>query len=138
MNAAAPISLVTDANRGIGRATVRQLAGPGHTVLLCARWPEDTESAAESLAGLPQRLDVTAPELVRALAHSVEAEFGRPHVLVNLAAINCDTHAHAVDLDEICHTLETILFGAWPRSSVPCCAVRRTPGSSTSPANPAH
>ncbi|MFJ3792499.1 SDR family oxidoreductase [Kitasatospora sp. NPDC090091] len=123
MSTDAPVSLVTGANRGIGRETARQLAGLGHTVLLCARRQEDAERAAAELTDLawpagtvlPRRLDVTDGDGLHALARAVEAEFGRLDVLVNNAAINYDTAARAtdVDLDEVRHTLETNLFGAW-------------------------
>ncbi|RZB17152.1 SDR family oxidoreductase [Streptomyces sp. F001] len=120
MSTVAPVSLVTGANRGIGRETARQLAVLGHTVLLCARRLEDAERAADDLAGLPgtvlpRRLDVTDPAGVRALARSVEGDFGRLDVLVNNAAINYDTAARAVDVDieEVHRTLESNLFGAW-------------------------
>ncbi|MFE5092610.1 SDR family oxidoreductase [Streptomyces sp. NPDC056638] len=121
MSTGAPVSLVTGANRGIGRETARQLATLGHTVLLCARRPEDAEQAVAGLAPgvpgtlLPHRLDVADADSVRALAHSVEAEFGRLDVLVNNAAINYDTAQRALfaDLDDVRLTLETNLFGAW-------------------------
>lgn len=121
MSTAAPVSLVTGGNRGIGRETARQLAGLGHTVLLSARRPEDAERAVADLAVgvtgtlLPCRLDVTDADDIRALARRVEEEFGHLDVLVNNAAINYDTSQRAVsaDLDEVRHTLETNLFGAW-------------------------
>ncbi|MGI5341158.1 SDR family NAD(P)-dependent oxidoreductase [Streptomyces sp. CA-181903] len=121
MNTAAPVSLVTGANRGIGRETARQLAALGHTVLLCARRREDAERAVADLAPgvpgtlLPRRLDVTDVDGVRTLARGVEEEFGHLDVLVNNAAVNYDTarHAASVDLDEVRRTLETNLFGAW-------------------------
>ncbi|GAA0318302.1 SDR family oxidoreductase [Streptomyces polychromogenes] len=121
MSTAAPVSLVTGGNRGIGRETARQLAGLGHTVLLSARRPEDAERAVAELAPgvpgtlLPRRLDVTDADDVRALARRVDEEFGRLDVLVNNAAVNYDTarRAVSVDLDEVRQTLETNLFGAW-------------------------
>ncbi|MFF3020949.1 SDR family oxidoreductase [Streptomyces sp. NPDC057939] len=121
MGTASPVSLVTGANRGIGRETARQLAELGHTVLLCARRPEDAEHTVAGLAPevsgtlLPHQLDVTDTDSVRALAHKVDAEFGRLDVLINNAAINYDTAQRAVfaDLDEVRRTLETNLFGAW-------------------------
>ncbi|WP_282697294.1 SDR family oxidoreductase [Streptomyces sp. CC208A] len=121
MDTIAPVSLVTGANRGIGRETARQLAALGHTVLLCARRPEDAERAVAGLAPgvsgtlLPRRLDVTDADGVRVLAREVEAEFGRLDVLVNNAAIDYDSDRRAVsaDLDEVGRTLETNLFGAW-------------------------
>ncbi|MFJ4317150.1 SDR family oxidoreductase [Streptomyces lavendulae] len=121
MSTAAPVSLVTGANRGIGRETARQLAALGHTVLLCARRPQDAEQAVADLAPgvsgtlLPYRLDVTDADGVDTLARSVDEEFGRLDVLVNNAAINYDTarRAVSVDLGEVRRTLETNLFGAW-------------------------
>ncbi|MFJ9456328.1 SDR family oxidoreductase [Kitasatospora sp. NPDC101447] len=119
----APISLVTGANRGIGRETARQLAELGHTVLLCARDPKAAEDAAADLSHspggrgtvLPRTLDVTDAAGVRELARSVEAEFGRLDVLINNAATNYDTgrRAVSVDLDEVRRTMETNLYGAW-------------------------
>ncbi|GAA4855934.1 SDR family NAD(P)-dependent oxidoreductase [Kitasatospora terrestris] len=119
----APISLVTGANRGIGRETVRQLAELGHTVLLCARDPQAAKNAAADLTRgsrlrgtvLPRALDVTDAAGVHELARSVDAEFGRLDVLVNNAAINYDTgrRAVSVDLDEVRRTMETNLYGAW-------------------------
>ncbi|MER5784564.1 SDR family oxidoreductase [Streptomyces mobaraensis] len=121
MSTATPVSLVTGANRGIGRETARRLAALGHTVLLCARRPEDAERAVADLAPgvpgtlLPRRLDVTVADDVHGLVRDVEEEFGRLDVLVNNAAIDYDTDRRAVsaDLDEVRRTLETNLFGAW-------------------------
>ncbi|MFD6361154.1 SDR family NAD(P)-dependent oxidoreductase [Streptomyces roseolus] len=106
MSTAAPVSLVTGGNRGIGRETARRLAGLGHTVLLSARRPEDAERAvAETAPGVsgtlvPCRLDVTDADSVRALARRVEAEFGRLDVLVDNAAVNYDTARRAVSVDQ--------------------------------------
>ncbi|MFI9363784.1 SDR family NAD(P)-dependent oxidoreductase [Kitasatospora sp. NPDC053057] len=123
MDTSAPISLVTGANRGIGRETARQLAGLGHTVLLCARDPQAATNAAADLSRsralrgtlLPRTLDVTDAAGALELARSVDAEFGRLDVLINNAAINYDTGRRAVDvdLDEVRRTMETNLFGAW-------------------------
>ncbi|GAA2322050.1 SDR family oxidoreductase [Streptomyces hawaiiensis] len=135
MSTAAPVSLVTGGNRGIGRETARQLAGLGHTVLLSARRPQDAERAAADLAPtvpgtlLPCRLDVTDADDIRALARRMEEEFGRLDVLVNNAAINYDTTQRAVsaDLDEVRHTLETNLFGAWRIMQTFLPLLRRSP-----------
>ncbi|MFJ1705858.1 SDR family NAD(P)-dependent oxidoreductase [Kitasatospora sp. NPDC088346] len=117
MDTDAPVSLVTGANRGIGRETARQLAALGHTVLLCARRPEDAERVAAELGGTvrPHRLDVTSQAEADALARHVEARYGRLDVLVNNAATNYDPGERAVDvdLDDVRRTLETNLIGAW-------------------------
>ncbi|MFJ8210602.1 SDR family oxidoreductase [Streptomyces sp. NPDC096033] len=135
MSTTAPVALVTGGNRGIGRETARQLAGLGHTVLLSARRPEDAERAVAGMAPavpgtlVPCRLDVTDADDVRALARRVEEEFGRLDVLVNNAAINYDTarRAVSVDLDEVRHTLETNLFGAWQATQAFLPLLRRSP-----------
>ncbi|MCU7820567.1 SDR family oxidoreductase [Kitasatospora sp. DSM 101779] len=135
MSTAAPVSLVTGGNRGIGRETARQLAGLGHAVLLSARHPEDAERAVADLAPgvpgtlLPCRLDVTDADDVRTLARRVEEEFGHLDVLVNNAAINYDTarRAASVDLDEVRQTLETNLFGAWRTTQAFLPLLRRSP-----------
>ncbi|MFE2949022.1 hypothetical protein ACFXHK_18530, partial [Embleya sp. NPDC059267] len=62
----APISLVTGANRGIGREVARRLGLVGHTVLLGARAVESAESGARArrAAGLgapPGPQDGTPP-----------------------------------------------------------------------------
>ncbi|WP_033825107.1 SDR family oxidoreductase [Kitasatospora sp. MBT63] len=136
MTTLAPVALVTGANRGLGLATARRLAELGHTVLLCARRPEDAERAAESLVGLPgavlpRRLDVDDLDGIRALARSVETEPGRLDVLVNNAAINYDTAERAcdVDLDEVRRTLETNLFGAWAMVQAFLPLLRRSPAA---------
>ncbi|BAU81376.1 2-hydroxycyclohexanecarboxyl-CoA dehydrogenase [Streptomyces laurentii] len=135
MSTAAPVTLVTGGNRGIGRETARRLAGLGHTVLLSARRPENAERAVADLAPgvrgalVPCRLDVTDADDVRALTHRVEEEFGRLDVLVNNAAVNYDTSRRAVsvDLDEVRRTLETNLFGAWRATQAFLPLLRRSP-----------
>lgn len=85
------IALVTGANKGIGRETVRRLARQGWTVWLGARDPDRGRQAAEELAGAgdirPLVLDVTDDGSVAAAAATVEAAGGRVDVLVNNAGV---------------------------------------------------
>ncbi|WP_405012558.1 SDR family NAD(P)-dependent oxidoreductase [Kitasatospora sp. NBC_01539] len=131
MRTTGPLALVTGANRGIGRATAEQLAALGHTVLVCARDPDDAARAAAGMPGtaLPRRLDVTDPDTVRDLARAVGTEFGHLDVLVNNAAVNYDTGARATDadLDDVRRTLETNLFGAWSVTQAFLPLLRRSP-----------
>ncbi|MYS83068.1 SDR family NAD(P)-dependent oxidoreductase [Embleya scabrispora] len=117
---AAPISLVTGANRGIGHEVARRLGLLGHTVLLGARAPEAAEAAARELraAGLdahPVHLDVTDPAGVRHAAAEVERRFGGLDTLVNNAAITYDTWQRATDADlaVVVEASETNLYGPW-------------------------
>jgi len=121
------ISLVTGANRGIGREVCRQLAELGHTVILTAR---DLSAAAEAAQGAeaaeaaqaapairaePLQLDVTDPASVARAARWTQERHGKLDVLVNNAAITYDTWQRAVsaDLAVVREAAETNLYGPW-------------------------
>ncbi len=114
------IALVTGANRGIGLEVVRQLAGRGFTVILCARDPRKGEEAARALQedGLkvfPVRLDVTDEPSVLAARRAVEEQFDRLDVLVNNAGALYDSwqRAENADLETAREAFETNTLGAW-------------------------
>jgi NAD(P)-dependent dehydrogenase (short-subunit alcohol dehydrogenase family) len=111
------ISLVTGANRGIGLEVCRQLAALGHTVLLTARSPEASTTAADRLGPTvhPLRLDVTSDDDASMVAREVAERFGRLDVLINNAAITYDTwqRAATADLRIVREAAETNLYGPW-------------------------
>jgi NAD(P)-dependent dehydrogenase (short-subunit alcohol dehydrogenase family) len=104
VNRAAPIALVTGANRGIGREVAHQLAKWGMTVLLGARDPAKGVEAAATLAGpgrdvRPLILDVANLASIASATAWLRAQFGRLDVLVNNAAVHYDTWQRASDPD---------------------------------------
>jgi NAD(P)-dependent dehydrogenase (short-subunit alcohol dehydrogenase family) len=106
-------TLVTGANRGIGREVARQLLARGDRVVVTARQPGAAQRTAEQLGGdaVPATLDVTDQ-------HSIDAVFAqldRLDVVVNNAAIHYDTwqSAATADLTVVEEALETNVLGAW-------------------------
>ncbi|MYZ37913.1 MULTISPECIES: SDR family NAD(P)-dependent oxidoreductase [unclassified Streptomyces] len=118
------VALVTGANRGLGRALARQLAGQGLHVVGTARTHDVAERTAaelraEGLAVSGQALDVTDPASVfRAFADTVH-EYGRLDVLVNNSGVAIDRNKTITeaDLELVKATLDTNVLGVWR-----CCA----------------
>jgi len=82
------ITLITGANKGLGRETARRLIEKGHTVWIGARDAERGAAAAADLGATLLVLDVTDEESVAAAADRLAAEHGRLDVLVNNAGIS--------------------------------------------------
>jgi NAD(P)-dependent dehydrogenase (short-subunit alcohol dehydrogenase family) len=82
------ITLITGANKGLGRETARRLIGLGHTVYVGARDPIRGQEAADQLGARFVPLDVTDDASVASAAARLEAEEGRLDVLVNNAGIS--------------------------------------------------
>jgi NAD(P)-dependent dehydrogenase (short-subunit alcohol dehydrogenase family) len=111
-------ALVTGANKGLGRETVRRLAALGWDVFLAARDTGRGSAAVAELAeeGLTVRfvpLDVTSEESVEAAADLVKTEVGRLDVLVNNAGVGAPAtppgDTSAASLREV---FEVNVFGA--------------------------
>lgn len=79
-------TLVTGANKGIGKEAARQLVALGHTVYVGARDEERGRAVAEELGARFVRLDVTDDSCVAAALAQIGAEGGLD-VLVNNAGI---------------------------------------------------
>ncbi|MGY0487915.1 SDR family NAD(P)-dependent oxidoreductase [Streptomyces sp. WG-D5] len=109
-------TLITGANKGLGRETARRLVAAGHTVHLGSRDPERGRRAAAELGARHVVIDVTDDASVAAAARRIEAEGGLD-VLINNAGIEGRTEGNAVVLpaDETADTLrplfETNVFG---------------------------
>jgi NAD(P)-dependent dehydrogenase (short-subunit alcohol dehydrogenase family) len=129
---AAPVAVVTGANRGIGLEVCRQLAERGYTVVLAARDAAKGAEAAARIASagevVAQRMDVTDAASVEEVRDWLGERFGRLDVLVNNAAINYDNQERAVsvDLGSVERTLETNLLGAWRATQLLLPLLRRS------------
>jgi NAD(P)-dependent dehydrogenase (short-subunit alcohol dehydrogenase family) len=80
-------TLITGANKGLGREAARRLLADGHDVWVAARDPERGQAAAEELGARFVVLDVTDDASVAAAVETVAAEGGLD-VLVNNAGIS--------------------------------------------------
>ena len=106
------ITMITGANKGIGRETARRLKEAGHTVIIGARDEERGRAAADELGVGFVQLDVTNQKSVDAAAWQVGSEHGRLDVLINNAGIT-GTFAPLQDasIDDAQDVLDTNLFG---------------------------
>jgi NAD(P)-dependent dehydrogenase (short-subunit alcohol dehydrogenase family) len=80
-------TLITGANKGLGREVARRLLADGHDVWLAARDETRGRAVAEELGARFVRLDVTDEQSVNAAAKQVAAESGELDVLINNAGI---------------------------------------------------
>jgi NAD(P)-dependent dehydrogenase (short-subunit alcohol dehydrogenase family) len=79
------ITLITGANKGLGRETARRLLEDGHTVLVGARDAERGQRTAAELGAVFVNIDPTSDASVAAAAGRVRREYGRLDVLINNA-----------------------------------------------------
>jgi NAD(P)-dependent dehydrogenase (short-subunit alcohol dehydrogenase family) len=105
------IALVTGANKGVGLATVRQLADRGLTVLLGSRDLDRGERAAKELGVRALRIDITDDQSVADAAKVIGDEYGRLDVLVNNAGLLVRKPALEVTADDMRAEFDTNVFG---------------------------
>jgi NAD(P)-dependent dehydrogenase (short-subunit alcohol dehydrogenase family) len=109
-------TLITGANKGLGRETARRLIAAGHTVYLGARNAERGAAAAAELGARFVQLDVTDDASVTAAVAAVEADGGLD-VLVNNAGIEVRSPEGAIigaaelTADVLREVFETNVFG---------------------------
>ena len=82
------VTLVTGANKGLGRETARRLVEVGHTVYIGARSGELGEATASELGGRFVQLDVTDDASVEAAMYTINELEGHLDVLVNNAGVS--------------------------------------------------
>ena len=79
------ITLITGANKGLGRETARRLLKADHTVLAGARDAERGQRTAAEIGAVFLQIDPTSDASVAAAAEQVRSEYGRLDVLINNA-----------------------------------------------------
>ncbi len=106
-------TLITGANKGLGRETVRRLLAEGHEVWLAARDRSLGQAAADELGARFVQLDVTDEDSVTAAAAVVAAATGgRLDVLINNAGIAGGRKpAGEVTANDVRSVFETNVFG---------------------------
>jgi NAD(P)-dependent dehydrogenase (short-subunit alcohol dehydrogenase family) len=114
------ITVITGANRGLGRAAALRLATvEGHQVVATAREPAHLEALAKEVAEGGGRLDcrpldVTDAESAARLAAWLQDRYGRVDVLINNAGIFAESYETSIvdmPLAALQATLDTNLFG---------------------------
>ncbi|GGK38499.1 short-chain dehydrogenase [Deinococcus malanensis] len=89
------VVVLTGASSGIGRATARELASRGHTLVLAARRADQLMQLALELDASGKRViavptDVTSPDARRYLIEVACGHFGRIDVLINNAGVTVE------------------------------------------------
>jgi NAD(P)-dependent dehydrogenase (short-subunit alcohol dehydrogenase family) len=85
------VTLITGANRGLGRETARRLIEVGHTVYIGSRDVERGEEAASQLGGRFVQLDVTDDASVETAVGVIGEREGHLDVLINNAGVSTAT-----------------------------------------------
>jgi NAD(P)-dependent dehydrogenase (short-subunit alcohol dehydrogenase family) len=104
-------TLITGANRGLGREAARRLLADGHQVWLAARDAEKGEAAAEELGARFVALDVTDDESVTAAAERVAAEGGLDVLVNNAGIVGVRKPASDITPDDVRLVFETNVLG---------------------------
>ena len=89
------VTLITGANKGLGRETARRLLETGHTVYVGARSLARGEATASELGGRFVQLDVTDDASVEAAMSTINEVEGHLDVLVNNAGISASAEVDA-------------------------------------------
>ena len=109
-------TLITGANKGLGKETAKQLVAAGHTVYVGARDKARGHEAADELGARFVQLDVTDDASISAAFTQIEAN-GRLDVLINNAGIEPRLAGNAIPTpadeaaDSMRATFETNVFG---------------------------
>lgn len=109
-------TLITGANKGLGKETARRLIEAGHTVYLGARDEVRGRAASDALGARFVRIDVTDDASVAAAVETIAAEGGLD-VLINNAGVEPRLDGNAIPTAEdetpglMSETFKTNVFG---------------------------
>lgn len=81
------IAVVTGGGSGLGEATARALAAQGAKVAVLDRNAEGAKRVAQEINGLACACDITDTDSVNASLDAIEAQWGTPRILMNVAGI---------------------------------------------------
>jgi NAD(P)-dependent dehydrogenase (short-subunit alcohol dehydrogenase family) len=110
----APVAIVTGASRGIGRATVLELAARGYRLVLAARGKRDLDAvAAEVKIAIAIPTDITRPDDVQVLVDEAIASYGRVDVIVNNAGLAPMASVEQLSLSDWQAIIQTNLSSAF-------------------------
>ena len=105
-------TLITGANKGLGKETARALVAEGHTVWLGARDETRGQAAAEEVGARFVRLDVTDDATVASALETIRASGTGLDVLVNNAGIaQRDGMGEAMDGPSVLTVFDTNVVG---------------------------
>src|SRR5437763_2019768 len=104
-------TLITGANKGLGREAARRLLADGHDVWLAARDPAKGQAAAEELGARFVVLDVTDDASVTAAAERLGAEGGLDVLVNNAGIVGNRKPVPEMTPDDLRLVFETNVFG---------------------------
>ena len=104
-------TLITGANKGLGREAARRLLADGHDVWLAARDPVKGQAATEELGARFVLLDVTDDASVAAAAERVAAEGGLNVLVNNAGIVGLRKAVPDMTPDDVRLVFETNVFG---------------------------
>jgi 3-oxoacyl-[acyl-carrier protein] reductase len=115
------IALVTGGQRGLGAATLRELAAEGAVCIVNYPDQGEAQAAHELVKELQSRgasavaiaADVTAPDQIDTMIGEIKRQFGRIDILVNNAGINPLKGWDELDLESWERTLKVNLTGVF-------------------------
>ncbi|MDB5261732.1 MAG: ketoacyl reductase [Adhaeribacter sp.] len=110
------VVIITGGSRGLGLVLARRLAKEGAQLAICARNPEELESARQELSRsgarvLAQPCDVRQEDEVNRFVWQVEAHFGRVDVLINNAGVIQAGPLENQDLADFREAMDTHYWG---------------------------